>query len=187
MAIMAKWLSKNWEVSRKKIAVLSGLSASRKLKTDTNNDKAGSSPTNVRGFELQTFSFDFTLGDVAGSDPRAEWESWESLVGQSAPFFLADKRFGPERMQLTEVSIGDMVLDDFGRIRQAKFSVSFSEDAAEASAKKASTKSTASGKTAAPAGLSTYAELGLQSSAASVGPSTADKAAMKPDNVQLTR
>ena len=66
MAVMAQWNSKSWEVSSKRIAALNSISASVKLDTENNDDKAGSPATNTKALELQSFTFDFDLASVVG-------------------------------------------------------------------------------------------------------------------------
>jgi hypothetical protein len=164
MAIIASWRNKRWEVSPSKIYNIENLSTTYKLKTDTNQDNEGTPPTNVRGNELVPLSFEVVLGDAAGVNVRGEIDSWEDLVGKSGAFLLGGKRFGPELMKLHSVGVNDVKLDDTGRIRTAKLSLQFEEDAEEA----AKLKAAASGVTAM-----------------SVGASTEDKNSKKPTNQQL--
>lgn len=180
MAIMAKWGGKSWEVSRRKIAALNGVTASVELDTENNDDKAGSPSTKTKALKLQTFNFDFELASVAGCDVRKEYESWTALVGQYAPFYLGGRRFGPPKLQLTGVSLGDTTVDNIGRILMGKISITLTEFAEEASSKKAST----GGSSKSAAGVSTG--VGSRLSAVSVGASSSDKAARKPNNTQLT-
>lgn len=182
MAVMAKWSSKSWEVSSRRVAALNGISAGVKLNTENSDDKAGSPATKTKALELQTMNFDFDLATVAGCDVREEYESWTALVGQFAPFFLAGRRFGPANMLLTAVNLSDTTLDDFGRILKGKISITLAEYAEEASSKKAST----GGKSGSgAAGVS--AGVGPRLSAVSVGASSSDKSAKKPNNTQLTK
>lgn len=174
MAIMAKWGSKTWEVSSQRVAVLNGITASVELDKENNDDKAGSPATNTKALKLQTFNFDFDLAVVAGSDVRGEYESWTAQVGNYAPFYLAGRRFGPPNLQLTAVSLGDTILDDFGRIVKGKISITLTEYAEEASSKKAKSSGT-TGSTGT----------GTRLSALNVGASTSKKAAKKPNNTQL--
>ena len=176
MAVMAKWASKTWEVSSRRIAALNGVSASVELDTENNDDKAGSPATNTKALKLQSFNFDYDVASVAGCDVRSEYESWTALVGNYAPFYLAGRRFGPANLQLTAVSLSDTTLDDFGRILKGKISISLTEYAEEASSKKAKASGTSSGSTGT----------GKRLSALNVGASTNDKAAKKPNNKQLT-
>ena len=129
-------------------------------------------------------SFDFDLAAAVGCDVRSEYESWTALVGQYAPFYLAGRRFGPANLQLTGVSLSDTKLDNLGRILTGKITIKLTEYAEEASSKKASSgKSSSSSKSAA--GIATYKELGISSSAVNVGASSSAKASKKPTNAQL--
>lgn len=188
MANMAKWGGKTWEVSSRKIAALNGISASVELDTENSDDKAGSPATKTKALKLQSFSFDFDVAMVAGTDVRSEYESWTELVGNYAPFYLAGRRFGPPKLQLTAVKLSDTTIDDFGRILKGKISITLTEYAEEASSKKATSSSSGSSSgTKKAAGVATYKELGISSSAASIGASSSDKAARKPNNTQLTK
>ena len=187
MAIMAKWGGKTWEVSSRKIAALNGISAGVELDTENSDDKAGSPATKTKALKLQSLSFDFDVAMVAGTDVRGEYESWTELVGNYAPFYLAGRRFGPPKLQLTAVKLSDTTIDDFGRILKGKISITLTEYAEEASSKKATSSASSSSGTKKAAGVATYKELGISSSAASIGASSSDKAARKPNNTQLTK
>lgn len=166
MAVIASWKGKRWEVSPSKIYSLEGFSTTFKLKVDQNQDKEGSPATNVRGRELVPLSFDVTISDAVGINVRAEIESWEALIGETGPFYLGGKRFGPELMQLQSVGVSDVVIDDIGRIRSAKLRLDFEEYADEAAKSKPK---------ATPA------------STKDIGPSSQDKATKKPINPQLNQ
>ena len=191
MAVMAQWNSKKWEVSNRKIVALNGLSAGVKLNTENSDDKAGSPATKTKALELQSMTFDFDVAAAAGCDARYEYESWTALVGQYAPFILAGRRFGPANLLLTGVQLSDTTLDNLGRILKGKITINLSEYAEEASSKKASgsssTGSSGSSGSKKAAGVATYNELGISSSAASVGASSSAKATKKPNNTQLTK
>lgn len=106
------------------------------------------------------------------------------------PFYLAGRRFGPANLQLTGVSLSDTKLDNLGRILTGKITIKLTEYAEEASSKKASSgKSSSSGKSGSSsksaAGIATYKELGISSSAVNVGASSSAKASKKPTNAQL--
>lgn len=165
MAVMAKWNGRSWEVSPWRLAALTGLSTSLKLKKETNEDKDGSNPSNVKGYEAQGLNFDFEVSTAAGGDPRAEFEAWRGLVGQTAPFYLGGRRFGPSRIQLSEVSLGDVVLDNSGRMRMAKISLKFDQNGPLSLQ-----------NTRGPAGIGSGTST---ASAVNVGPSAAEKAAHK--------
>lgn len=161
MAVIAKWKSKSWEVTPRKVLTLSGLSTSYELKAETNTDLENSPATNERGRKLVPLSFTTDLNAALGVDVEAEIKDWEKLVGESAFFYLSGKKFGP-KIQLKRVDVNDLLLDDFGRIHRAKLGMSFEEIIEE------------------------IAAMGT-GSALTVGPSTATKAEVKTNNAALTK
>lgn len=177
MPVMAKWNTKTWEVSPSRIAALNGVTASVELDTENNDDKAGSPSTKTKALKLQSFPFDFDLASVAGCDVRSEYESWVTLVGEYAPFYLGGSRFGPKNLQLTGVSLADTILDNSGKIIKGKISIVLTEYAAEASSQKPG----AGNSGAAGTGV------GTRLSALQVGAGSQDKAAKKPVNPQLPK
>lgn len=179
MAIMAKWNGKTWGVSSQRIAALNGISASVELDTENSDDKAGSPATNTKALKLQSFNFDWDVAVVAGSDPRSEFESWKELIGEYDPFYLGGRLFGPEKLQLTAVSLNDTTLDDFGRILKGRLAITLTEYAEEASSKKANAGGSSSGSKAVNG-------VGERLTALTVGASSSDKAAKKPKNTQLS-
>lgn len=182
MAIMAQWNGKSWEVSSKRIAALDAFAASVKLQTTSNTDAAGSPASTDKALDLQSFNLSFMLSAAAGSDVRREYESWIGLIGGIAPFYLGGKRFGPAKMELTSVGLDGMVLNDFGKILQGKISITLTEYAEEASSKKSS--GSKGKRTKAPA-VSSASEMGIKTTASTVGATTNDKASKKPDNNPL--
>lgn len=92
--------------------------------------------------------------------------------------------------QYIGIEISDTKLDNLGRILTGKITIKLTEYAEEASSKKASSgKSSSSGKSGSSsksaAGIATYKELGISSSAVNVGASSSAKASKKPTNAQL--
>lgn len=158
MAVMASWNGKTWGVSSQRIAALNGVSSSVELDTENSDDKAGSPATKTKALKLQSMSFDFDLASAVGGDARGEFESWTSLVGQYAPFYLAGRRFGPANLQLTGVSLSDTTLDNLGRILKGKITINLTEYAEEASSKKASAGG--SSKSSSAAGVSSSGGVG---------------------------
>jgi hypothetical protein len=114
MNYIAKWGPMGFVVSPTKIIPFNNLSTTVAIKTDNTNDANGSPPTNVRGRELQTMNFSTTYLRAAGVDPRARYEQWEDLVGQSYPLYVGGKRFGPAKMMLSSASISDLKLSNKG-------------------------------------------------------------------------
>lgn len=138
MATMAKWGSKTWAVSRKKVVALEGLSFSFSQVADNNTSTEEKKTTNERGTELFPLSFTTTLHSGAGVDVRAEIESWEKLVTKVNYFYLGGKRLGP-KLQLRKVAVDSVKLDDLGRIRLATLSFEFKEYDADTTSVKVST------------------------------------------------
>lgn len=139
MAI-ASWHGKKFEITSTKILALNSLSASLELDTETNDDKAGSPPTNTKNLKLQEFDFDFNVTSAAGVDPRDEFESWKKLVGDIDVFILGTKQFGPKKMQLQKVEMSDGKLDALGNIITATISIKLVEYAPEKSKNKEKAK-----------------------------------------------
>lgn len=161
MAVIAKWRTKRWEVTPKKVLTLSGLSTSYELKAETNTDLEDSPATNERGRKLVPLSFTTELNAALGVNVEAEIKEWEQLVGQSDFFYLSGKKFGP-KLQLKRIDLSDVLLDDFGRMHRAKLGMSFEEITEEK-------KATGTG------------------TALTVGPSSATKAEVKPTNASLQK
>lgn len=126
MATMAKWGSKTWAVSSKKVVALDGLSFSYSQVADNNTSTEEKKTTNERGTELFPLSFTTTLHSGAGVDVRAEIESWKALVTKVNYFYLNGKKLGP-KLQLRKVAVSNTKLDDLGRIRLATLSFEFKE------------------------------------------------------------
>ena len=126
MATMAKWGSKEWAVSAKKVVALEGLSFSFTQVADNNTSTEEQKTTNERGTELFPLSFSTMLHSGAGVDVRAEIESWEKLVTKVDYFYLGGKNLGP-KLQLRSVKVDEVKLDDLGRMRMAKISFEFKE------------------------------------------------------------
>ncbi len=126
MATMAKWGSKTWAVSAKKVLALENLNFSYTQVADENTSTEDRKITNERGTELFPLTFSTTLHSGAGVDVRAEIESWKALVTQVNYFYLNGKKLGP-KLQLRKVSVDVQKIDDFGRMRLAVLSFEFKE------------------------------------------------------------
>ena len=126
MATMAKWGSKTWAVSSKKVLALEGLAFSYTQVADNNTSTEDKKTTNERGTELFPLSFTTVLHSGAGVDVRAEIESWKKLVTKVNYFYLGGKKMGP-KLQLRKVAVSEVKLDNLGRIRLATLSFEFKE------------------------------------------------------------
>lgn len=126
MATMAKWGSKTWAVSQKKVVALEGLAFSYSQVADNNTSTEEKKTTNERGTDLFPLSFTTVLHSGAGVDVRAEIESWKKLVTKVNYFYLGGKKLGP-KLQLRKVSVSNVEIDDLGRMRLATLSFEFKE------------------------------------------------------------
>jgi len=117
-----------WETSPNKIAPLENLSISKTLKKETNEDRDGGNPSNVKGYEPQPLTCEYTADKIVGGDPLREYEAWKRQVGKKGPFYLGGRRLGPFRLQLQEVGLSSVELDAFGGMRRATISLSFIQD-----------------------------------------------------------
>lgn len=126
MAIMAKWRDMTFEVSTNKVNAVEDLSFSYEQIADSNSDAEGKPQTNERGTQLFPLSFSVMLHSAAGIDVRSEIQRWENLVTKTGYFYLQGKKLGPV-VQLRKVAVREVKLDDLGRMRLAKLSLTFKE------------------------------------------------------------
>ena len=126
MATMAKWGPKTWAVTPQKVVALEGLAFSYSQVADNNTSTEEKKTTNERGTDLFPLSFTTVLHSGAGVDVRAEIESWKKLVTKVNYFYLGGKKLGP-KIQLRKVSVNNVKIDDFGRMRLATLSFEFKE------------------------------------------------------------
>ena len=178
MSYMARWGPKGFLVSPTKIVTLEDLKTSVSLKSDSENDTSGTSPTNTRGLLMQPVSFSVTYIRAAGTNPRAQLDEWESLVGQSNPLYIGGKRFGPNSLILKQVDAADFVLSPNGEILSVTISISLEEESegktsklTESTAKKSGSSASSSQSKAA----ATYAATVEKRKAMNATASPADK------------
>ena len=112
MATMAKWGSKTWAVSQKKVVALEGLAFSYSQVADNNTSTEEKKTTNERGTDLFPLSFTTVLHSAAGVDVRAEIESWKELVTKVNYFYLGGKKLGP-KLQLRKVSVSNVEFKEY--------------------------------------------------------------------------
>ena len=178
MSYMARWGPKGFLVSPTKIVTLDDLNTSVSLKSDSENDTSGTSPTNTRGLLLQPVSFSVTYIRAAGTNPRAQLDEWNNLVGQSNPLYIGGKRFGPNSLILKQVDAADFVLSPNGEILSVTISISLEEESegktsklTESTAKKSGSSASSSQSKAA----ATYAATVEKRKAMNATASPADK------------
>jgi hypothetical protein len=124
MSIQASYLGMQWEVSRERVAALSGLTTDVEVKRV---DDSANGKSKITGRELQRLTLDYSVSFETGSNPRAEFEQWQKLIGKYGPLRLGGRRFGPANFQLRSVSMNDGMLDVRGRIRLATISLALVE------------------------------------------------------------
>ncbi|MBQ9229085.1 MAG: hypothetical protein IJ168_09690 [Eubacterium sp.] len=123
---MAQWRDMTFEVSTNKVNAVEDLSFSYEQIADNNKDAEGTPKTNQRGTNLFPLSCSVTLHSAAGINVRAEISKWQKLVTKTGYFYLQGKKLGPV-VQLRKVSVSGIMLDDLGRMRVAKLSLTFKE------------------------------------------------------------
>ena len=119
--------TKTWQVATSYVMPFSEFNTGYELNAENNNAVEGSPLTNTRGMKKKTLTFTSTLNVGLGIDVRAEFESWESWVGQTGILKIGGKKFGPNWL-LTSVKPSDVTVDDSGRFRSMKLSYSFEEN-----------------------------------------------------------
>ena len=138
MATMAKWGSKTWAVSSKKVVALQELNFSYTQIADNSTSASDRRSSNKRTMELFPLNFTTTLHSGAGVDVRAEIESWQAQVTKVNYFYLGGKKLGP-KLQLRKVAVNEVKLDDFGRMRLATLAFEFKEYDADTTSVKVTT------------------------------------------------
>ena len=181
MANMAQWGSKAFLLSPTKIILMENFSTSVELKSDSENDTSGTSPTNTRGLVARPVSFSVTYTRAAGVDPRAQLEEWERLVGQSNTLYIGGKRFGPSSLLLTKASGSNFVFSPKGDFLSVTIDLSFVENTGGKTSAAAATTTTVNKSSVAG---SVYDEMVAKNKAMNATASASDKNAKKPNGVE---
>lgn len=181
MSYMARWGPKGFLISPTKIVAMEELRTTVTLKSDSENDTSGTSPTNTRGREAIPVTFSVKYIRAAGVDPRAQKEEWESLVGQSYPLYVGDKRFGPELLTLKEVDC-EITLSNNGDFLMVEATI-FLEEYSEGKKSNLTSNSGApsvSTSDSASSAAETYAATVEKRRAMNAAPSNTEKARLSP-------
>lgn len=115
MGYMARWGPKGFLVSPEKIVPIIELKTALSLDKDTGN-------LDSQEIELSTSYYKAT-----GVDPRAQWEEWKSLIGESYPFYIGNERFGPKKMKLMGINLSDLLLANSGEFLAVTIGLIFTE------------------------------------------------------------
>lgn len=173
MAVQARWHTKSFEVTPKKVTSITGFTTSFAIKQDTNDDTSGTEKTNTRGRAPEEPSFTVTYLAAAGVNPRIEFGAWRNLVGIIDYLYIGGVRYGLNKFELVSADIADVVLDNKGYVLQAVVTLNFKEDLPTAKNNTAQA-STASSK------LKSSSTKGSKAEAKSAKPSKEDKALKSP-------
>ena len=125
---MAYWNGMMWECSPKVITYLESLSTSYSMKTDTNADKEGNAPTEQVALSDEEISLSTTYRIETGtSNIKEVIGQWKAMIGLAAPLIIGSEVFGPDNVQLQNVSVGSVSMRPYGTFTTASLSFKFKE------------------------------------------------------------
>lgn len=128
MGIQASWLTKKWVIDARTLTALNELTLTRELDVEEGDIKDGKSPTTVKGYKPQTLSTTHSVSFSAGSDPRAEFESWQALLGKRGGFHVEGRRISAPALILDRVEFVATAVSNTGEFLAADILLTFSED-----------------------------------------------------------
>ncbi len=125
---MAYWNGMMWECSPSTITYLESLSTSYSMKTDTNADKEGNAPTEQVALSDEEISLSTTYRIETGtSNIKEVIGQWKLMIGLAAPLIIGSEVFGPDNVQLQNVSVGSVSMRPDGTFTAASLSFKFKE------------------------------------------------------------
>ncbi len=133
MGEKARWGPFSFLVSPSKIVSFEDFTTSVTLKTNNGNDTSGTDATNTRGLELQQMTFVTRYMRAFGVDPRERLDAWTAQVGNSYTLYIGNKRFGPEKMMLTGVSVSELLMNNDGSFLSVTLGITLQEYSSSAS------------------------------------------------------
>ena len=126
--MIASWNDMIWECTPSCITRPEGIQSARAIKSETNDDKKGKTPTENVGFNDEEVTLSTTYRVETGTrDIRGVYEKWRGLVGKAAPLVIGSAIFGPDKMQLQSVSISNISTRADGTFMAATLSFKFVE------------------------------------------------------------
>lgn len=179
MTNMAQWGPKKFLLSPTKIMVLETFSTAVELKSDSENDTSGTSPTNTRGLLPRPVTFAVTYARAAGADPRTEVEEWENLVGASNPLYIGSKQFGKNSLILKKVESSEFVFSPKGDILSVFVNISM-----EAASSEKNSAASGSGASTSSRTASVYDETVEKRRAMGATATASDRSDRKPSAVK---
>ena len=153
--IQAQWLTHKFEIKQNRIAGLEGLDLAKALKYDKQDVKGGKPKILDKGLEQENIPLSYTPALVAGSDPRAEFDSWREDLGKSGALYLGGKRWGKVKYILTNVNLSTSLMNNSGVIQLANINIELKQDYLNETIKKDKKNETKQATTAVKVGPTT--------------------------------
>ena len=119
-------------------------------------------------------SFSTTYMRALGVDPRERFEAWKGQVGKSYPLYIGNKRFGPTKMQLTGISVSELLTDNAGSFISVTLDITLEEYSNEKKTTSTTGTSQTSGSSSSQA-AETYAKTVEKKKAINATASTSDR------------
>lgn len=117
-----------WECSPGTITYMESLSTAYSMKTDTNADKEGNAPTKQIARSDEEISLSTTYRIETGTGNIKEMiAQWKAMIGMAAPLIIGNEVFGPDNVQLQNVSVGSVSIRPDGTFTAAALSFKFKE------------------------------------------------------------
>lgn len=117
---MLTWRKKKLRVSSSKMYPVNDFSASVKIKQKKSSSKK-------KRVELEEIEFTAICVANAGINPQDEYISWRKLIKRSGVIYLHGKAWRTNPFILQSVSLGNTILDDYGRLRYGELKLKFKE------------------------------------------------------------
>lgn len=117
-----------WECGPGTITYMESLTTAYSMKTDTNADKEGNAPTKQTARSDEEISLSTTYRIETGTGNIKEMIArWKIMIGQAAPLIIGSEVFGPDNVQLQNVSVGSVSIRPDGTFTAATLSFKFKE------------------------------------------------------------
>lgn len=118
--VVLMWRKKKLRVDAAQIYPVQDFSASVEIKKKKSSSKK-------KKTELEEIEFSAVCNASMGVDPQAEYASWRKLIKCSGILYLHGKAWRTNPFVLQSVSLDDVILDNYGRIRHAELKLAFQE------------------------------------------------------------
>ncbi len=139
---------KGFMVSAEKLITFRDLQLSSTLETEKQDNTGKKQSTYIKNQGLSTLSFKVKVDSTLGASPSDQVEAWMQVLaeGKPYPFILDGKPLLKTKFLLVDVSIGDTVMDNRGKLLSVDISLKFDEFVQEGKAQnsQASSKGTKS-------------------------------------------